>query len=318
MPGDDKSFDVTADVPADLVYNNGGPKTITATSQVSNLAGPDPTSGNNSASEVTQVVAVADVSVDSASLTSPVEVLIGEPASISFGVGVSNAGPSSPIDTVVTATATADAGVSITPASSTSAVNALALETPRTVQFTASVSCTSPGVKNITLAAQIVLKNAVDTDPISTNNARTSSAKIDCVIPMKINVRPHGFPNSINLNTDATLAALNTKAAEYGLPLAFDATKIDPLSVLWGLKANLFNLASPRGAPEIHSKGHLIDDYELDEKTRDGDLDMDLHFKPSLSGLKIGDTQACLKGKVTATDGSRYTFLGCDSVSVRN
>ena len=51
---------------------------------------------------------------------------------------------------------------------------------------------------------------------------------------MAINVRPQGFPNSINLNTDATLAALTTAAGEYGLPLDFDATTIDPLSVVGG------------------------------------------------------------------------------------
>jgi len=317
MPGASKSFEVRADVPAGLVYDNGGPKTITATSTVRNLAGPDSSAANNTASEDTRVVAVADVTVDSAALTSPLEVLIGEPATLSLGVGVSNAGPSSPIDTVVTATAVAGAGASITPATSTSPVNALAVGTPRTARFTASVSCTTPGVKTITFAASIALKNAADTDPNGANNARSSSAQIDCVVPMKINVRPHGFPNPINLNTDATLAALTTRAGEYGLPLAFDATKIDPLSVRWGVRTNLFNVANPTGASEMHAQGHLNDDYELDETTRDGDLDMDLHFKPSLSGLKVGDTEACLKGKYKAPDGNRYTFFGCDSVRVK-
>ena len=33
-----------------------------------------------------------------------------------------------------------------------------------------------------------------------------------------INVRPGGFPNSINLNTDATLAALTTHPVSTGYP----------------------------------------------------------------------------------------------------
>jgi hypothetical protein len=318
LPGKQSSFTVTADVPADLVYLNGGPKTITATATVENLAGPDPVAGNDQATATTQVIAVADVSVDSAALSSPLEVLIGEPATIGLDVGVSNAGPSSPIDTLVTASATADSGVTITPATTTTAQNALASGTPRTVPFTASVSCTSPGVKTVEFQAEISLKNApVDIDPVSTNNELTATASIDCVVPMKINVRPHGFPNAINLNTDATLAALTTTAGEYGLPMAFDATRIDPLSVLWGVKRNLFNVAKTSGAPEIHSEGHLERSYELDESTRDADLDMVLHFKPSLSGLTPSDTEACLKGKYTAPDGNVYTFLGCDSVRVK-
>lgn len=318
MPGDERSFEIEADVPADLVYLNGGPKTITATASVDNLAGPDPAASNDTASASTRVIAVADVSVDSAALTSPLEVLIGEPADVELEVGISNAGPSSPIDTVVTATATAGAGVTVVPATSSSAQNALAVGAPRTVEFTASVSCSTPGVKTVEFEAEIALRNApVDVDPDLTDNTRTVSAQIDCVVPIAINVRPKGFPNTINLNTDATLAALTTEAGEYGLPLAFDATSIDPLSVLWGLRSGLFNVATPTGAPEVHEQGHPSDSWELDERTRDGDLDLVLHFKPASSGLDIGDTEACLKGKYDAPDGGRYTFLGCDSVRVK-
>lgn len=318
MPGGERSFEIKADVPANLVHLNGGPKTITATASVDNLAGPDPVAGNDQASADTTVIAVADVSVDSAALTSPLEVLIGEPSTVSLEVGVSNAGPSSPVDTVLEATATASAGVTVVPASSTRAVNALAVGEPREATFEASVSCTTPGVKTVEFEAEISLENApVDVDPDLTDNRRKVSAEIDCVVPIKINVRPKGFPNAINLNTDATLAALSTDAGEYGLPLAFDATRIDPLSVLWGLRANLFNVGTATGASEIHQQGHLSDSWELDEATRDGDLDMVLHFKPASSGLRIGDTESCLKGRYTAPGGERYTFLGCDSVRVK-
>jgi hypothetical protein len=142
--------------------------------------------------------------------------------------------------------------------------------------------------------------------------------QIDCVVPIAINVRPGGFPNSINLNTDASLAALTTRAGEYGLPLAFDATAVDVSRTLWGLRERLFNVATPAGAREVHGRGHIGRSYELDERTRDADRDMVLHFKPSESGLTLSTTRACLKGKYLAADGSSFTFLGCDSVRVVN
>jgi len=138
------------------------------------------------------------------------------------------------------------------------------------------------------------------------------------VVPMVINVRPGQFPNSINLNTDATLAALTTKAGEYRLPLDFDATSIDVSRTYWGLRSRLFNVATPSGAQELHGIGHPERSYELDERTRDADTDLVLHFKPSESGLTLSSTQACLKGKYRAPDGNVYTFLGCDSVRVVN
>jgi hypothetical protein len=144
------------------------------------------------------------------------------------------------------------------------------------------------------------------------------SVQVDCVVPIAINVRPQGSPNSVNLNTDATVAALTTKAGEYKLPIAFDATKIDVSTVLWGLRSNLFNVATPSGAREIHGMGHPERSYELDERTRDADLDLLMHFKPANSGLTLTSTESCLKGRYKAPDGNTYTFLGCDSVRVVN
>lgn len=316
--GASRSFEVIVGVPADLVYNNGGPKTISSTVQVQNLIGPEPTnaSGDNTATATTQVIAVADVQVTRAQSTGPLEVLIGQNASASLSVDINNAGPSSPIDTVLTTAATGAQGVTVTPTNSTSAQNALAVGSPRTVSFTFTLDCTSPGVKTVNLSATLALKNAVDVDPDLSNNTGSASFQIDCVVPMVINVRPGGSPNSINLNTDATVAALTTQAGEYGLPLDFNATAIDVSRTLWGLRGQLFNVAAPTGAAEIHGEGHPERSYELDDRTRDADLDLILHFKPSESGLTRSSTEACLKGKYSATDGNTYTFLGCDSVRV--
>ena len=109
---------------------------------------------------------------------------------------------------------------------------------------------------------------------------------------------------------------MTTKASEYGLPIEFNAAWIDITTVRFGLRTNLFNVATPTGGKEIHGKIHLEDSYELDEKTRDRDKDGVMHFKPPDSGLVPGTTEACLKGKFT-TGGSTFTFFGCDSVVIR-
>jgi hypothetical protein len=217
---------------------------------------------------------------------------------------------------VVTTSVTAGAGVAVDLAAATSELPALAAGSPRTVTSTLTVACRTPGASTVTVESQVSLKNAADVDPDLTNNRRSVSFQVDCVVPIAINVRPGGSPNSINLNTDATLAALTTTAGEYGLPLAFDATAIDGASVRWGLRANLLNVATPAGAREIHGSGHIERSYELDERTVDADTDMVLHFKPSDSGLTVDSTEGCLKGRFRGSDGRMYTFFGCDSVRV--
>ncbi|GII59108.1 hypothetical protein Pth03_74970 [Planotetraspora thailandica] len=316
--GASKQYTIKADVPADVVYRNGAPKTITARSTVDNLAGPDSHTGNDTATAETKVIAKADVKVTEATATSPLEVLIGQPGSASLEVTLGNAGPSSPIDTTLTTSATADSGVTVTPATATFEQTALTVGSPQKATYTANLECTTPGVKTVKLNATLALKKAEDVDPDMTNNEKSVSFQIDCVVPIAINVRPGGSPNSINLNTDATLAALTTKAGEYDLPLDFDAAKIDASTALWGLRDKLFNTATPTGAREVHGRGHRERSYELDEKTRDADTDLVLHFKPSGSGLTLTSTRACLKGKYLAPDAGVYTFLGCDTVRVVN
>jgi uncharacterized repeat protein (TIGR01451 family) len=315
---DERSFTITASVPAGLVHDHGGPLMITNKATVANNAGPDAADGNNESVETTRVIAVADVSVTSTSATSPLEVLVGQSSPVDLSSTVANAGPSSPVDAVVTTTATSTAGATFTPASASVPVDALAVGAPRTVPSSGTVACSAPGTQSVTVATSIALKNADDVDPDPTNNARSTTFTIDCVVPIVINVRPGGLPNSINLNTDATLAALTTRAGEYGLPLPFDATRIDVSRTRWGLRSNLFNTTRASGAIEMHNKLHLADSYELDERTQDGDLDGVLHFKPKAAGLTLSTTEACLKGKYVAPNGATYTFFGCDSVRVTN
>ena len=73
-----------------LVHNAGGSTTITNSATVANLAGPDPNTGNNSASESTQVIALADLSVTKSAATDPV--IAGTDQT--YQVTVTNLGPS--------------------------------------------------------------------------------------------------------------------------------------------------------------------------------------------------------------------------------
>jgi uncharacterized repeat protein (TIGR01451 family) len=317
MPsGTNRSVTVTADIDPSLVYDAGGPVTVENTATVSNTAGNDSDESNNSDTESTLVVAVADASIDGVTANGPLEVLIGEPADFTANVEASNAGPSSPIDAVLDRSATASAGLTVSPADRTLPVTALEVGSPQTVDDDYQLICTTPGVKTVTLSYELTLKNAEDTDPDLTNNTASASFDIDCVVPIVINVRPGGFPNSINLNTDATLAALTTEAGEYGLPFAFDAATIDIDTVRWGVRSLLFNVDPVGGAPERHGKNHLERSYELDERTRDADKDGVMHFMPPGSGLEEGVTEGCLKGKYDAGGGLTYTFFGCDSVRI--
>ena len=63
MAGDETTVSITVDVPADLVYLNGSPKTITNNASVTNLAGPDADPADNSQANDTLVIAVADLEI---------------------------------------------------------------------------------------------------------------------------------------------------------------------------------------------------------------------------------------------------------------
>ncbi|MBE1562882.1 DUF11 domain-containing protein [Nonomuraea africana] len=312
-PGDIRRFTITTRLPADLAQRT---RSIEATAKVGNLAGPDPAPANNAAAAQTKVIAKADVKIAALTASRPLEVLIGEPGAVTLVTITENAGPSSPVDVDLTTAAVTDPGVTVSPARTDAHRPALAVGSPWQSTHEATLTCTTPGRKTVTLTSTVALSVAGDVDPDPSNNTRSTSFQIDCVVPIAINVRPGGTPNSINLNTDATLAALTTSAGEYGLPLAFDATRIDVTRTLWGLRENLFNLAAPHGASESHAKGHPERSYELDERTSDADLDLVLHFKPNASGLTADSTQACLRGAYLAPDGNRYTFLGCDAVRI--
>jgi hypothetical protein len=54
-----------------------------------------------------------------------------------------------------------------------------------------------------------------------------------------------------------------------------------------GDSGTISSTRAPSSALQIHGTGHVERSYELNEKTRDADLDMVMHFKPAASGLVL-------------------------------
>jgi uncharacterized repeat protein (TIGR01451 family) len=312
--GNSVAFTITGLVAADLVYNAGGPTTITNVASVTGV-GFDPDPSNNSASEDTLVVAEADLEIVSFELADPPsEVLVGEDVEITLRKVISNRGPSAPMDVELTQTATPPPDSSVTPLVATTQELALALDEEREVFETFTITCGGYSQHTFTFANEIQPLDPADTDPDQSNNFASVDLTVECVVPVAINIKPGSFPNSINPRARGVIpvAVLTTLAGEYGLPLDFDATTIDVLTVRFGPRDLVWQELG--GAPHFHRTGHIEDSYELDEVTRDGDLDMVLHFLTALTGIQSGDVEACVKGQWIDGLGEVHKFFGCDSV----
>lgn len=263
-------------------------------------------------------VRLADLAVNSiVPVGVPPDVVIGQTFAVTLQSVVTNYGPATPLDLRLTTTATPTAGIQVVPLADDEDALALQAGELRTLAQTFAVTCHQPGAHTVSFAAVARPLNASDADLNPANNQATTQLTVDCVVPVAINIRPGGFPNSVNLNdASVSLAVLTTAAGEYGLPLAFDATTISPLTVRFGPEDLVFS--GTGGGSEIHQQGHIGDAPERsDEKTRDRDLDMILHFRAVESGLFLGQTKACVKGLyVDPATSAQFKFFGCDSIIV--
>ncbi len=312
--GAQTTFAVTVSIAPDLVYLNGEPKTITNSAIVS-ADQIDANAADNRTTEQTLVKAKADAAIVSfAAAAPPARVIIGQPVGVTLHKVITNHGPSSPVDVGVSRTGTAPAGSTVTPSSAFTIASAVAKDELRAIDETFTITCGVPGPQTFLFRNTVQLAMPADFDPVSGNNAATMSVTVECVVPVVINIKPGGFPNAINLNGTAPVAVLTTQADEYGLPLAFDATRIDPLSVRFGPRSVVFS--GTGGATAVHGTGHAEDSWELDEQTRDGDLDLVLQFRVADSGLTTSSTEVCVRGTFVGTDGASHLFFGCDSVKV--
>lgn len=313
--GATRAFDVTVSVQRDLVYVNGGPLNVVNTANANAARGSDPVPGDNTGTASTRIVAVADLGVTASIPDPPTELVIGQTTTVTVRSVTSNAGPSSPMDTHLTTSAEATTGSTVTPASQDVLLAAVAIGSARTADQSFTIACQAPGNQTFTFRPSVAPDLAADTDPALGDNQATVTLTVDCIVPVAVNIKPGGNPNSINPNdsSDVPVAVLTTRAGEYGLPLAFDATKVLPRTVRFG---PIGTVNAGRGSVETHARNHLERSLELDERTRDADLDDVLHFNPTKAELLTTTGQACVKGKFTGPAGQQWTFLGCGPVRI--
>jgi uncharacterized repeat protein (TIGR01451 family) len=313
--GDTEEIEIVVAIPADFVYEAGGPTTITNTATVAGVT-IDSDPADNTASEDTDVVAVADLEIVSfEAVNPPAEILVGVPTDVMLRKVITNHGPSAPMDTTLTIDATSTPGTTVSPAQLVFAEDALGLEEQREVEEIFTIECQEASNHSFTFDNTIAPANAADTDPDLSNNDASLTLDVVCVVPVAINIEPGGG-NPINLGSNGVIpvAVLTTAAGEYGLPLAFDATKIVATTVRFGPQAIVFDETG--GAFETHGKGHLERSFELDEVTKDADLDMVLHFRTQETGIGPNDTQACVKGDWVDGLGGVHKFFGCDTITI--
>jgi len=274
---------------------------------------PDPDPSNSTVTEDTAVVAETDLDIERfEAIDPPDEILVAQDLLLTLEKDVSNHGPSWPVNMRVTVDATAPADSTVNPAQDVQEVLIPEMDVPVTVTEQFTVNCGAASHHTWTFENAVEALGAFTSDPDLSNNSVTLDVEIECVVPVVINIAPGSDPNSQQrLKGTVAVAVLATTAGEYGTPLDFDITLVDPLSVRFGPPGIWDD--DELGATESHNRGHYEDSYELDETTRDGDTDLVLHFKMAESGLQETDTEACVKGEFTDATGT-HQFFGCDAI----
>lgn len=273
----------------------------------------DSSPGNNSSTETTTVEVEADLAILSYDAQSPpTELIIGQTATVTLAKRITNNGPSGPVDARLNGTASADPGATVSPTVTARVEPALGVAEIRTVAEDYDISCQAPGPHDFTFNNAISPNDPNHTDPDPSNNTAQETFTVECIVPVAINIHPGSFKNPINLKSQGVIpvAVLTTAAGEYGLPLAFDATTIQALTTRFGPEAVVI---AGGGAHEAHDRGHIEDAIERsDEATKDGDLDMVLHFRTQESELTGSETKACVRGEFGPM---HFIFHGCDLVT---
>ena len=184
------TFTITVSIDSDLVHDNGSPLTITnqATAD-SDRNDRDPS--NDSKSQSTLVKAKADLAINSFNAVNPpAEMIVGQPQNVTLRKVITNNGPSAPMDAKLVRSASSSANATVTPASSSSVEAALGYQELRTVDEQFQITCTGGGVATFTFTNTISPDRVDDTDPVSSNNSRTRTITVQCIVPVAINIKP--------------------------------------------------------------------------------------------------------------------------------
>lgn len=142
------------------------------------------------------------------------------------------------------------------------------------------------------LTARASVTTASEDPDGADNNASTT---IEVFQPIAIDIAPGDAQNELNLKRkgNVVVAILTTNT--------FDAALVAPNSLCFG------DAEAPgeRTCMEVHGRGHLED------VNRDNRPDLVLHFDLPRTGIDLGDTKACLIGRLTTGAG----VYGCDVIS---
>jgi hypothetical protein len=257
---------------------------------------------------------VADLSVQGVSVaTKPDLALVGGTGTVSVDTAITDLGPAGRVDATVTHTATpADGGVTVTPTTAVSE-HALVLDDEQVVRRDYEVTCVAPGRHDITFTSVIAPSHPADVDPVPANDRDLTTLSVDCVVPVTLNVLPQDSALSgPGQNGSIPVAILTTGAGEYGNPVAFDATRINPRSTTFGSRSVLL---SGGGARARNGTGHVEDAPELVTARRDGDLDLVIQYTPpSATGIVVGPRtdfrKGCALGEFS-TGTATLRFYGC-------
>ena len=296
----------------DLVHNNGSPLTITNTATAdSDRNDRDPT--NDAKSESTLVKAKADLEIVSfAPADAPPELTVGQPATVTMHKVITNNGPSAPMDTRVARTASATPNATVSPTSTSHVENALAPASSD--RSTRSSRSRAPTAVRRRSRSRTTSRRSGRTTPTRSRPTTTPP-----FVHGRVH-RPGGDqhpsrelqePDQPQVEgRDPARGADDERRANTACRWHSTPPKIQPLTTRFGPKAVI---TGGGGAPESHGKGHIEDAIERsDEKTKDGDRDMVLHFDTQLSQLAQGQTEACVRGRFGP---SNFVFQGCDSLT---
>lgn len=119
-----------------------------------------------------------------------------------------------------------------------------------------------------------------------------------CSNPVKIDIKPGGYPNSIALNSNGVIPVAILTTGPTDNYSTFNAAEVDPSSVKFGPN-------------EAYSVSDALEDVD-----QDGDIDMILHFDTQETGILCQDISSKLSGetldgqKIAGTDS--LTVIGCN------
>ncbi len=183
----------------------------------------------------------------------------------------------------------------------------------RVLQGMFGLRCLAPGSHAVRFQARIAPLDEHVIDPEPANDVLTTGRTIECVTPVQINIRPGNDNNFVNTNGNQAVPVgiLTTAAGEYGLPLDVDAVSVQHGTVRFGV---LETLEGGGGASPSPDKAFIKDSFEMDDQSKDGDLDMELRFKAAGTGIDGDATEACVTGIYLGEGDVPLPFFGCDTV----